>query len=646
MTQDTPPAFPRLFSGYRSGRLDLSSRLVMLPHGTAMVRDGMPTEDDVAYYAVRTKGLGLVITGATVATRSAAFRARILSEGYNPDAVEIMRKRCDVVHANGARIVGQLCHLGREMTGMESEYFPMSASAVRSPRDPYPPHAMEECEILAFIDEFVDATLNLKASGHDGVELHAAHGYLFSQFMSPATNQRTDGWGGSLESRLRLTTETIARVRDACGPGFIIGVRLSADEETADGLGVRDNVAITQLLARQDETDYLSITVGMRGAYVKDATQPIAPAARAAGIIRRESGLPVIVGNKIQTPELAEKLLEDGVADLIGMARAFVADPDFAKKAMAGRSNRIRPCVGLNQECRAFSPHLHCSLNPETGRETRPLFASVQATPTAKRIAIIGGGPAGMEAGRVAAARGHAVTLFEATEALGGQFLLAASLPNRNGLLKMVDHLLEELRHSTVTVQLNTRIADLSTLEGEFDEVIVATGAVPGTLGQFAGSVPVLAWSDVLRDGAPTPTGGSHAVFVDEGTGFWFSYGVAEMLVSAGWRVTFLTSSAAIGANLPVESVAPMLGRLGAGGTSFRVLTGLDETGDGGVTTVNLTSGEEEWLSCDLVVVQTARVVAPPPKAGALPVHMIGDCITPRRITHALFEGQRLARTI
>lgn len=646
MTQETPSAFPRLFSGYKSGRLDLSSRLVMLPHGTAMVRDGLPTEDDVAYYAARTKGLGLVITGATVATRSAAFRARILSEGFNPDAVEIMRKRCDVVHANGARIVGQLCHLGREMTGLESEYFPMSASAVRSPRDPYPPHVMEEHEILSFIDEFVEAAQNLKTSGYDGVELHAAHGYLFSQFMSPATNQRTDGWGGNVENRVRLTTETIARVREACGPDFIIGVRLSADEETADGLGVRDNVAITQLLAKQGETDYLNITVGMRGAYVKDATQPIAPAARAAGIIRKESGLPVIVGNKIQTPELAEKLLEEGAADLIGMARAFVADPDFAHKALAGRSNRIRPCVGLNQECRAFSPHLHCSLNPETGRETRPLFASLQTPPVTKRIAIIGGGPAGMEAARIASARGHAVTLFEATEALGGQFLLASSIPNRNGLLKMVDHLMEELRHSTVTVKFNTRIEDLSALDGDFDEVVVATGAVPGALGNFGGSVPVLAWSDVLREGAPAPTGGNHAVFVDEGTGFWFSYGVAEMLVEAGWRVTFLTTSAAIGANLPVESVPPMLGRLGAGGTTFRVLTGLDETGDGGVTTVNLTSGEEEWLPCDLVVVQTGRVVAPAPKAGARPVHLIGDCITPRRITHALFEGQRLARTL
>lgn len=637
-------AFPRLFSPYRSGRLDLASRLVMLPHGTAMVRDGLPTAGDVAYYASRTKGLGLVITGATVATPDAAFRARILAEGFNPEARAILRQRCDVVHANGARIVGQLCHLGRESTGMESEHAPKAPSPIRSPRDPYPPHEMEEGEILAFIAGFADAALNLKAAGYDGVELHAAHGYLFAQFMSPATNRRRDGWGGSLDNRTRLVTETVARVRAVCGPDFLIGVRLSADEETADGLGVRDTVGIGQILARQAETDYLNITIGMRGAYVKDATHPPAPAARAAGILRKETGLPVIVGQKIQTPDLAERLLAEGAADLVGMARAFVADPEFAEKARSGQAARIRPCVGLNQECRAFSPHLHCSLNPETGRETAAPFDRL-APAVPKRLAIVGGGPAGMEAARIASRRGHRVTLFEASEALGGQFLLAASLPGRSGLLKMVDHLVDELRQSDVEIRFNAAVTDLAALDG-FDEVIVATGAEPLPLPEPPGPLPTLTWAEVLRDGAPAPFGTGRAVFADDGTGFWFSYGVAEMLVAAGWRLTFLTPSAALGGHLPHESVAPMLGRLGAGGTAFRVLMAVEATAAKQVTTVNLTSGEEEAIAADLLVMQTGRAVAPKLPRGARPVHLIGDCLAPRRITHALFEGQRLARTL
>lgn len=642
----TADAFPRLFSGFRSGRLDLQSRLVMLPHGTAMVHDGLPTQDDVAYYTTRSRGLGMVITGATVATPDAAFRARILAEGFNPAARAIMRRRCEVVHANGARIVGQLCHLGRETIGMESEYAPRAPSPVRGPRDAYPPHEMEEEEILAFVGGFADSALNLRESGYDGVELHAAHGYLFAQFMSQATNRRSDAWGGSLENRTRLVTETIARVREVCGLDFIVGVRLSADEETADGLGVRDTVGIGQILARQGEADYLNITIGMRGAYVKDATHPVAPAARAAGIIRAECGLPVIVGQKIQTPELAERLLEEGVADMIGMARAFVADPEFSDKARTGQAVRIRPCVGLNQECRAFSPHLHCSVNPETGRETRAPFDRITPATRPKRLAVVGGGPAGMEAARVAAARGHAVTLFEATKALGGQFLLAASLPHRSGLLRMVDHLVGELRRSTVAVRLSDRVDDLSALDADFDEVIIATGAEPATLPGRRGGPTVLSWADVLRDGAPAPSGTGRAVFADEGTGFWFSYGVAEMLANAGWRLTFATTSAALGGHLPVESVAPMLGRLGAGGTSFRVLTAVEATDDAGVIAINLASGEEKRLPADLLVVQTGRVVAPKLARGRLPVHLVGDCVTPRRITHALFEGQRVARTI
>ncbi len=648
-TADVRHAFPKLFSSFESGRLNLKSRLVMLPHGTAMVNQGVPTEDDLAYYAARARGLGLVITGATIAHPHAAFRARHLVEGFNPGAIPIMRRRSAIIHDLGAKLVGQLCHLGRETIGAESEYPPIGASARRSPRDPYPPHVLAQDEMAEIIEGFALSAANLQQGGYDGVELHGAHGYLFAQFLSPATNTRTDDWGGTAEKRLRLLHDTIERIRTTCGDGFIIGVRLSADEETEDGLGVRDTVSIGQALARQGETDYLNITVGMRGNYVKDATAPIAPAARAAGIVRRECGLPVIVGQKIQTPELAEQLLSEGAADMIGMARAFVTDPDFAGKAASGQSGRIRPCVGLNQDCRAFSPHLHCSLNPATGRETRAPFARLTTTETPKRLAIIGGGPAGMEAARVAAMRGHAVTLFESSDALGGQFLLAASLPHRGGLLRFIDHLIGELRRTDAVVKLGTRITSIAELGDGFDEAIIATGAIPAPLTNETSGMPVKSWFEILRDGAPAPTGHSHAVFVDDGTGFWFSYGVAEILAAAGWRVTFLTSSAVIGANLPVESIPPLLARLGAADTTFRVLSGVEDVGDGVVQAVNLTSGREDLIECDLVVFQTGRNVEHGPAMkdpSAMTSYRIGDCVAPRRITHALFDAQRIARTI
>lgn len=645
-----PPPFPTLLSPCRAGRLDLPNRLVLLPHGTSMVRDGVPTDDDLAYYGARAEGIGLVVTGAMVAHEQATVRQRNRVEAFNPLALPALARRVALVKGLGAKIVGQLNHVGRETLGSESDYPPVGASAVRGGRDPYPPHALDDREIEELIAGFAMAAANLQSVGYDGVELHAAHGYLLAQFLSPTTNRRDDRWGGNAEKRCRLLVETIARIRARCGDAFAIGVRLSADEETANGLEVRDSAGIAQALAATGDVDYLNITIGTRGGYVKDATWPEAPAARAAGIIRRESGLPVIVGQKIPSPELAERLLDEGVADMVGMARAFVADARFAVKVANGRSRDIRPCVGLNQDCRAFAPHIHCAVNPETGRERHPLFGALHPARQTRRVAVIGGGPGGMEAARVAALRGHAVSLFEASDTLGGQFLLAASLPHRSGLARIVDHLAAAVRALHIELSLDSRVTDLAMLD-PFDTVVVATGATPGPASARSETVRCLTWFDIVTDGAPVPTGSGRAIFVDDGIGFWMSYGVAEMLAMAGWQVLFLTSSAAVGAHLPAESVGGMLARLGQAGTDFRVLSSLAGLEDGDLRRLDLTSGAEEPVRADLVVLQTGRIAAPLTLAGSWldrsgDVHFIGDCLTPRRISHALFEAQRAARTI
>ena len=642
--------FPLLRSPLAAGRLTLQNRLAILPHGTAMVRDGNLTEDDLAYFAARAhETLGLVITGASVVSPSSTLRQRMLFEAWQESNREMMRRRCDIIHARGGKIVGQILHLGRELTGGKSDFAPVSASSQRSPRDPYPPHALEEREIETIIDDFARSAENLLAAGYDGIELHAAHGYLIAQFLSPATNRRSDRWGGSPEARNHFLMEIVARIRERCGDGFVLGVRLSADEEIPNGLGVRDTVSIGQALAGTAAVDYLNITLGTRGAYVKDAAAPEAAAAKAGGILRREVGLPVVLAQKILSPEQAESLLAGGAADVIGMARAFIADADFAAKAAAGRSDRIRPCVGLNQDCRAFSPHLHCAVNPEAGRERRSDFGPIRKAASKRRVAVIGGGPAGLEAARVARLRGHDVTLFEASNGLGGQFLLAASLPHRGQLRRIVDHLAGELRHERVLVELGARIEALGDLSGRFDAAIVATGAAPGELADDARGPAVLSWWDVLTAGAPAAAGARRAVFADDGTGFWMSYGVAEMLADAGWRVVFATPSAAIAAGIPHESIEPLLVRLGRAAMSYRVLTATEVTGDGCVTFTNLTSGEDEELACDLVVMQTGRRVVTLPRAGSpggLEVHHVGDCVTPRRIGHAMFEAQRAARAV
>lgn len=643
--------YPRLFAPFKLGRHTLANRLVMLPHGTSMVSNGGITDADIAYYEARARsGPGMMITGAAIVHPSSAVRTRKLVEPYNEAVLEGLKRRADVIHSHGVKVVGQIVHLGREMIGSEFDSAPVAPSAIRSPRDPFPPHALAQDEIDAIVDAFGVCAANLQRTGHDGVEIHGAHGYLVAQFLSPATNQRIDDYGGTPEKRMRFLREVVESIRRHCGEDFLLGLRLSADEEIADGLEIPDTVRIGKAIAGDGLVDYLSITLGTRGMYVKDVTAPEATAARAAGIIRSACGMPVIVGQKITSPEVAEQILADGQADLIGMARAFIADPQWVLKAATGHAADIRPCIGLNQDCRSFSPHLHCAANPAAGRELEPDFIDLAPAAVPRRIAVIGGGPGGLEAARVAALRGHDVTVFEATDGLGGQFLYAASLPHRSPLRRLIDHLQSELRRLSVTVRLNTRVERIDDLGGAFDAAIVATGATAKPLSEeFAGD-HVMTWFDILEQGTPPAAASGRAVMVDDGSAFWWTYGVAECLMEAGWRVVIATPSAAIASNIPAESVGPLLSRLGGGGTEYRVLTVLDAVSPGAASLMNATSGDVEELACDLVVVQTGRAsssgLAETLRKSGLETHAIGDCIAPRRVSNALFEGQLVGRRI
>lgn len=645
-------SYERLFSPFQVGKMALKNRIVVLPYGTSMVHDGAPTAADLAHFdVIAGSGAALIITGATVVHPSSAMKVRKLVEVYDEAVLDSLRRRSDIIHAHGARLFGQILHLGREWIGMDADFAPAGPSAIRSPRDPFPPHELDAEEIATIVHAFGHSARNLQRTGYDGVEIHAAHGYLAAQFLSPATNRRTDAYGGTPERRLRFLLEIIDSIRDHCGREFGLSVRLSADEEIVDGLEVADTTRIAVALADHGGTDLLNITLGTRGLYVKDMTAPDAIAASAATGIRRASGLPVIVGQRINRPEVAERVLADGAGDLVGMARAFFADPDWIHKTVADTTERIRPCLNLNQDCRSFSPHLHCSVNPRTGRETWPEFSQLIPAARSKRIAVVGAGPGGLDAALFAAQRGHQVTVFEASDGVGGQFLYAASVPHRHTLLRLIDHQSSELRRLGVEIRFGTPVHTAGDLDGLFDAAIVATGAVANPLDIETQGATVMRWIDVLKDGAPPPSGSGRAVFMDDGSGFWWSYGVAEALVQAGWQVTIATPSASVAHMIPVESVAPLLGRLAAGRTEFRVLTSLEEVAPGRVHLQPLVSGEIEELACDLLVIQTGRSPVPGPvralrAAGIAEVHTIGDCITPRRMSHAVFEAQRLARTI
>lgn len=643
----TQTAFPTLLSPFRLRAAELQNRVVMLPHGTSMVRDGAITEDDIAYYRARAESRpGMMITGAAVTHPSSARRLRTLVETYSEHALPGLEKRAASIREFGTLAIGQLVHLGRETIGYETDIPPMAPSDVRSPRDPYPPQVMDERDIAEQIEGFALSAHNLLRTGHDGVELHGAHGYLIAQFLSPATNRRDDGWGGDDERRFRFLKEVIGAIRERCGADFLLGVRLSADEETGEGIEIADTLRIVQRLESMNAVDYLSITLGVRGAYVKDVTQPDATAARAAGIVKAKCDIPILLGQRIARPDLAEQVLSEGQADMVGMARALIADPQWLDKVREGRVAEIRPCIGVNQDCRAFAPHLHCAVNPMAGREQVKPFSGVNAALAPKSIAIIGGGPAGLEAARAARLRGHRAHIFERSDGLGGQFLYASSVPHRQGLRRLIDFHQSEIRRLSIPVSFNCSIESPFDLPEHFDSIVLATGAVAKPVPEeFAGD-GVLSWFDILSEGAPEPHGDARAIMVDDGTGFWWNYGVAEMLGNAGWCVSYVTPSAVIGHQIPTESLPPLLSRLGRNGTRFLPLTQLYAIAGGEVQLINMTSGGLEELSADLVVIQTGRMPCDARAAFGLEAWAIGDCVTPRKMANAVFEGQRLGLTI
>ncbi|MDV7354381.1 FAD-dependent oxidoreductase [Rhodococcus oxybenzonivorans] len=624
------------------GSLRLKNRLVGTAHASGAVAGGIPSPGDADYWRRSAAGgAGMLIVGGTVVAPGSSNRNGNITEAWRPEVVAGLEARARAITDEGAAAACQLVHLGRETLGAELWSHPVAPTDVRSPREPTRPRVLSHADVDGIVDAFRVSAVHAWTAGFQVVELHAAHGYLLAQFLSPNTNFGPDA--ATVARRVLILDRIASAIRDAC-PGVVLGVRVSAEGEDEAGLSVD---GLCEVLPHLSEFDYVNVTVGVRTTYVRDMAVADPPLLGEVGRLRAATRTPLLVSQSFRTGASIEAALQSG-ADLVGVARPLIADPNFPRKILTGQEASIRPCVSCNEDCRAFDPVLLCSVNPDLappGQSTRPAhpltLGPTRRSSTRRRIAVVGAGPAGLECA-MRLASDHDVTLFEQRERIGGQLAIAADAPNRSGWRRLLDY------YSVAMPRVSIRLghAVCATELEDFDEVVLAVGAVETFPAEAVGAQSLLS-SQALIGGGELLRGAGHVVVVDDGFGLWPAASSVEAALAAGAdRVTVLTPAPAFASGLPPESRVQYLRRLSGKPVDVQVLSSLVGVSDSTVEFENTLSGEKARLDVDRVVVAGERrsldwsLLAP---EGAR-VHVIGDALVPRKVAHAVAEGSAVAR--
>lgn len=566
------------------------------------------------------------------------------------------------ITAHGAHFVSQLNASGRQLRSPGTTQFglPLFApSPLPCPRTGEIPKEMDQGDIDEYVATMVDAAVNMQEAGAAGVELFAAQGYLLHEFLSPATNRRSDRYGGSLENRMRFLRDTLAAVRAAAGNDFLIGVRMNGADEVPGGLTVEDSTQIAGQL-QVDGASYVNIS-GLTSlqypGWIADITAPEAQFAPQAGHVRNAvPGLPICVSSRIATPEQAEAVLGAGQADFIGMARALISDPHLPEKARRGDRAAIRLCTYSNQTCIVGLDRgrgVGCIHNPAVGREAQLGAGTMRPAASRRKVAVVGGGPAGMAAARVAAERGHDVTLFEQKNALGGQNLMTSSVASRRGYAEIHRWQAEMLERAGVNVRLRARADADSIADAGFDTAVVATGSVPRrdgytSLRPGAGGLPGAEADHVFTawDVFDRPDLFSGEVVVVEDDPHLAGTAAAEKLAAQGCRVTIVTPHMHAGADLPVHHAPQLYRRLAGMGIAVEPATFVTSIGRAALVCERRFGGQEYRVDhAGPVVLAMGNVasnaLARPLEARGIDVFVVGDALTPRQVDMAIVDGER-----